>query len=568
MFTKAPAAFVRWGLLFTACSTLAACYGDSTGSLATRSGGADDPGGPAGSFDPPTGGVTANGCTPQMTSLFLRRLTNAEYQRTVHELLGVTLDSAVPLPDDINVLGFDNNAEGVHISAAHVEAYQLAAEKAAKDAMASSALRGKVLGCDPLASGCLEGFVDRFGRRAFRRPLTPEQSAELTALAKARTTSTDPYAGARVAVQAMLQSPYFLFRPELGAAVPGYPDIARLTGYELATRLAYLVWGTTPSDALLDAAERGELDTIAGIEQHVRAMLADPRAQVGIAAFAEQWLGLRNLLHATPDAAAYPKFSEALRGAMFEETKRLAEEHLTGTTTNVLGLLTSQHTYVNAALATHYGLPAPPSGQWARVELPATSERRGLLTHASFLTLTAPSPSTMPIHRGKYVREVVMCDAMPPPPADIPEVPAAVPGETERERLERHGADPACSGCHAKMDPIGFGLDRYDGIGQHRTTDASGKAIATDGEVVGLTSGKFNGPQELGALLAGAPQSQRCVAVHLFRYGMGRGERAADECAVQALVQDFPAGTVHFPTLVTQLATSDLYRFRTREVSP
>jgi len=362
-------------------------------------------------------------------------------------------------------------------------------------------------------------------------------------------------------VQTLLQAPSFLFRVEVGETDPARAGMARLTGYEVATRLSYLLWGTMPDDALLEAASSGALASAEGVETRALSMLADSgRAQPTIWSFTRQWLRIGSLGGVDRPAADYPLFSETVRLAMAEETRRVIEDHTTRPGVPLLGLLDAPTTFVDAALAPLYGVPAPSSG-WAQVTLPAEQGRRGILTHASVLTLTGSTGATAPILRGKYVRQVLLCDELPPPPPEVSALPAAQAGLSERERLAQHRSDPACSGCHALLEPLGFGLSRFDAIGRYRASDADGTAIDAQGVIEGLDDASFEGSEQLTARLRREPKVAECLSTHLVRFALGRKETESESCTIGQLGSVLSQGG-DYPALVRALVRSDAFRYR------
>lgn len=492
----------------------------------------------------------------------LRRLTSAEYLRTVRDLFGDVADPTGSFPADAIADGFDNNAEASTVSELHVAQYQAAAERVAAEVAGDAALRERLVGCDVVAEGraCVESFVPRLARLAHRRPASSEEIGALLAIVDATAGDPDPWIGVQLVIEAVLQSPSFLYRPEIGFA-DGGGDRLRLTGHELATRLAYFLWGTTPDDALLAAADRGELDDDEGAAAVAAGMLDDPRARDGVRRFLTQWVRLPQLDGVTRDPAEHPAFDDALRASMREETVRLLDEYAWSESESFLDVLTARHVWVDSRLASLYGVVAP-TDVWASVEAPAELERGGLLTTASVLTLTAKSASGIPIHRGKYVREVLLCETLPPPPPDIPAIPAPIPGESERDRLARHREDPACAGCHSKLDPLGFALARFDAIGARRATDASGAPISAEGSLSGWGAPEFEGALELAATLRGSPAVSRCVATHALRFALGRRETGGDACALAEIGGAFDASGQRLRALLLAIVRSDAFLYR------
>jgi len=493
---------------------------------------------------------------------FLRRLTNQEYQETAALLLGDGVDPvSADFPPDLSAKGFSNNSESIPISSLHVERYQQAAEQLAMQVVSDPARRAKVIGCDPASGGvtCLTSFITSFGQRMFRRPLRPEESQAFLALAQQASADPDPLAGARLVIEAALQSPSFLFRVEEGSPDPARPDRIKLSGFEIATRLSMLLLGHAPSDALLAAAAGGKLDTPDGISSQAESMIATGAAASAVRSFYTQWLHLQQLDGVQRDATKNPGWSEDLRAAMKEETTRFVEDFLWNKDADVLDLLSAKQTFVNSTMGKFYGVAA--SGDWSKVALPAT--RVGLLTQASILTITAKNEAATMIQRGKYVRDAVLCDPTPPPPPNVPPLMTET-GTSAQDQLNQHLKDPVCASCHKNLDPLGKGFARFDAIGAYRTTDANGVAIAQAGVLNGFDNPDFDGPIELASRLRQAPEVPACMVKQLFRYTFGRSEIEVDQCTLAALGAAFDGSKHSFEKLLVAVVGSEAFRYRSK----
>ncbi len=545
-------------LLLFACLALAACKSER-------------PPAPDTSVEPdPTDGGTTDGtsrpepCGPVLPGpQYSRRLTNIEYENSLQALTGGSSPLVSRLPQDgyAEEFSFNNHATVLRVSSSHAEVYALIAEQVAADVLASPTRRERVLGCS-LAKGpaCLESFIRGFGRRAWRRPLTEQEVGVLKTLT---TSEADPAVGASLALQAMLQSPHFLHRVEVGAPSQERPGLHKLSGYEVATRLSFLLLGHPPDDALLDQAARGALDTAEGVAAAAQGLLkASPqRARENVRTFYTQWLSLQKLDAVQRTPSRYPAWRPELRDAMREEVHRVFDHFIWDGERDMLDVLTARHTYVNPVLAEFYGLTPPSPNGWGELRLDEGTSRGGLFTLAGLLTVTADSEGVAPILRGKFVRTQLLCNPPPPVPDDVPELPEAVPGEPERQRLARHRREPACAGCHSRMDPIGFGLEQYDAIGAFRVKDSGGHTLTAEGSVAGMDPGDFRGPAELGKRLREAPQTSACVVKQAFRWATGRFEQESDTCMIDSLIQAFRASDHDLPELLVSLAASDAFRF-------
>ena len=511
-------------------------------------GGGSDDGGDTGESDDPD----EQACAPEIPTP-LRRLTAAEYVHSVEDLLGVDAgDVVAALPVDATVHGFSNNASVQSFLLAHARAYQDAAEAVA-DRFVANGLECTPAPGDP-SDPCLRGFIETFAGAAYRRP-PDEHSVDGLAELAASTESTEALAGVALVVRAVLQSPRFLFRVERG--IPD-GDRIRLDGWEIATRLSYLLWQTTPDPWLLQHAADGSLDTAEGVAMVAAQMLEQPAIDRSLAELSRGWLRLDLLDDASRPPGTYPQWSPALREAMRAEVAAMMRDAAVGPGT-LADLWTGRTAWVDAQLAELYDLPAPAGDGLQPVTLPDGDDRGGLLGTAAFLALTTPSDITSPVRRGMFVWDAILCTPLPPPPDDaVGELPPPGP-MTKAEALEQHRSDPACSVCHDLLDPIGLGLERYDALGRRRTLDEGGAPVEQVGAVPLDEPRSFGGAAELGAILGDLDQTRRCFATQVFRFSHGRTETPDDACTIHALRD---AGD-DFPALVRALVTSDAFRFRT-----
>jgi hypothetical protein len=417
-----------------------------------------------------------------------------------------------------------------------------------------------VLGCDPaVASDCLGGWVDAVGRRAYRRPLAAEERARYDGLIAL---GEDDPTRAKLVVQAMLQSPNFLYQLELELSDPVDGAIA-LAPNELAARLSFFLWSSVPDVELLDAAAAGALSDGAGLRAQAERMLADPRARSAIESFHVQWLAVDKLEVSLKDPAVYPLFDEDVRAAMIAETRRFASNVVFDGDAKLETLLTSSETWIDAPLFELYGLPAPVDHDPSEpVQLDAT-QRAGLLTQAGFLASHAHANESGPVQRGVVVLSNMLCSPPPPPPPGINVIPPDPdPDATPRELFEIHTADPTCSGCHNLIDGIGLGFEGYDGIGMYREVE-NGLPVDQSGEVIGTdVAGEFDGVVELANKLAQSEQVRECVATQWFRFALGRFEEAEDVCTLDELHATFAESDYDVRELLLALVQTDAFRYR------
>jgi len=490
----------------------------------------------------------------------LRRLTHSQYNHTVRDLLGDETRPADRFPKEDFVHGFTNQAEGQPVSPLLAEAYARAAERLARAAFRGGDSRGLVP-CRLDAAGCRGEFIRTFGRKAFRRPLDEVEVKRYVALFAQE---KDFLNGAQVVVETMLQSPHFLFHLAPGA-------------YGVASRLSYFLWDTLPDEGLFQATERGELDSPAGVERQVTRMLRDSRAQDALDEFLAQWMRFDRLRNAIRDRRLFPEFTAELVSGMTEETRRLFRA-LVWDDGDFREFFTASYSYLSPELAKLYGVP-PPREPWGRVEFAPDSERAGVLGQATFLALTSKPAETSPTERGLFVREHFLCQVVPPPPAGVNTTLPPVTDEkpmTTRQRLQIHLSNPACSGCHSLVDPVGFGFEKFDAVGKHREkqlvtifptfdeTSTKRKVqpteykldIEADGDVLGLKDGRFKSPRQLGEILAGEPGCQKCVVKMLFRWANGRPEEPEDQPLIEAALERFRQSGLKFRELVAATAVS------------
>ncbi|EYF07456.1 DUF1592 domain-containing protein [Chondromyces apiculatus] len=500
----------------------------------------------------------------------IRRMTRFEYNNTVRDLLGDDTQPARAFVPEEEVLGYNNQAAALGVTQSLAEQYMKAAERLAEQAVVD--LDTLMPGCDAEgedALSCVDGFVRGFGRRAFRRPLDAGEVARFTELFGWGREAYDAPTGIALVIQGMLQSPHFLYRVELGMPDPVEKDVVQLSHYEIASRLSYLLWSSMPDEALFDAAEAGQLGTPGEIRAMAERMLEDPRARPAVLEFHRQWLELKHVDLMTKDPGTYPAYEEGLRPLWLAETEAFVEHVVFDDPAGDLTtLLTAPYSFLNEDLAAFYGVPGPEGEAFTRVDLDP-AQRAGVLTHASVLATQAKPNQSSPIHRGKFVRERLLCDLVPPPPANLPiVVPEVQPGVSTRERFAQHRESLTCAGCHELMDPIGYTFEHYDGIGQWRDMD-QGQPVDATGEVKRThANGSFDGAIELAHHLAENEQVRQCVVSQWFRYGYGRAEKEEDHCSMVSLQQAFAESGYNIKALLVELTQTDAFRYRRQGGTP
>jgi len=497
----------------------------------------------------------------------LRRLTHSQYNHTVRDLLGDQTSPALQFPTEDFVNGFLNQSRGQSLSPLLIEAYSNAAEKLARSAFRGGDTHG-LISCKP-SPACGRQFVREFGRKAFRRPLDPVEQQRYESLF-----ARDPdfMKGAQLVVEAMLQSPNFLF----WLNTTSDPKL-KLKAWATASRLSYSVWDTMPDGELFAAAERGELATRRGVEKQVQRMLADPRAHESLDEFVSQWLRFDRLTTASKDRRKFPYFTRETANAMTTEARTFVSD-LVWNDGNFMDLFTANYGYVSPELARIYGVNAP-AKDFEKVAFPANSERAGILGQGLFLALTAKPDDSSPTARGLFVREQFLCQHVPDPPpgvnTNLPPVTEAKP-QTNRDRMSEHTTNASCATCHKLMDGVGFGLEKFDAVGarreqfelQFRQKPKDGKEededhplprrivalpLNTQAYVAGVPNSEFTSPAQLGAILATSSLCQECVVKQYFRFQAGRSDTLADQPLIRRATDDFRNSGFHFKALILSL---------------
>jgi len=407
-------------------------------------------------------------------------------------------------------------------------------------------------------------IVGAFAKRAYRRPVTQAEIDRLMQLFELADKQGETFeTSVRVALTAVLVSPHFLFRGEVQPD-PDNPGLVHpIDEFALASRLSYFLWSTMPDDELFAQAERKTLRK--NLEAEVQRLLKDSRAKALVSNFAGQWLQLRNLKWVAPDAKTFPAFDDALRDAMQQETE-LFFANVVREDRSVLEFLDASYTFLNERLARFYGIGEVNGDDFQRVSLKGT-RRGGLLTQASILTITSNPTRTSPVKRGKWVLENLLGAPPPPPPPDVPELKEG--GEltgTLRQRMELHRENPTCASCHARMDPIGFGLENFDGIGAWREKDGE-STIDPSGTLV--TGEAFKGASDLKAILWKSKRDDfvRCLSQKMLTYALGRGLEYYDKCAVDQIAKRLAKNRYRFSTLILEIVKSAPFQMRRGEAA-
>ena len=493
-----------------------------------------------------------------------RRMTRFEYNNTVRDLLGDTTQPANEFPADEVSGVFDNQSSALVVTELLASDYMTAAETLSTNAVKDI---DKLTGCDitkKSPSVCGNEFIATFGPKAFRHPITAAEKDLLTKVFDTALSKWDYPTAIRLVIQTALQSPHFLYRIEFGKPDPSQAGMMKLDGYEIASRLSYLFWGSMPDDALFAAAAKDELATPEQLAAQAKRLLADPRAKSVIDDFHTQWLGLGILDTTTKDPMYYPTFTPAMKATWEQETLSFVNHVIFDGEGDLVTLLTAPYTMANKDVAAYYGLKNGPAGSaFVKVDLDS-KQRAGFLTQPALMGAYGHADETAPVQRGRFVRERLLCEIVAPPPANVNAVPPAVnPNVTLRERFKQHETDPFCASCHHLMDPIGFGFEHYDSIGAWRSKEA-GKPVNAHGEIYDSedANGPFNGAIQLAARLSGSDEVRNCMVQQWFTYAQGRSETTSDSCSITELQSTFETGKYDIQTLLVALTQTDAFRYR------
>jgi hypothetical protein len=417
---------------------------------------------------------------------------------------------------------------------------------------------------------CAVRIVADLARRAFRRPISQRELDKYVALVRTASQQEGSFReGLAVGIQALLVSPDFLFRVERPLRASG-PRTARsveqITQRQLAARLSYFLWASTPDPELRRAADHGTLKDPNVLAAQVRRMLRDPKSQALAEHFAGQWLQVRALESMTRDRDRFPDFEDYLRLSMRRETEMFVE-HIVRDDRSILDFLDARYTFLNERLARHYGVAGVSGPEFRRVDLNG-SPRAGVLTHGSVLTVSSYATRTSPVLRGKWILETLLNTPPPEPPADVPNLDEAAINSAAamREQLEAHRKNPTCAACHRRMDPLGFGLENFDAVGAWRSHDTDRPIDASGVLPDGRT---FSGPDELRGILASDPQAfARALTARLLTYALGRGLEPYDAATVRQIASRLPHYDYKFSGLVLEIVNSVPFRSRRGAQAP
>jgi hypothetical protein len=530
--------------------------------VATGAGGTVGTAGTTGVADPfatacaASNGALNAGVTP------VRRLTRDQFNNTVRDLIGATGMPADALGLDEKIGPFASNA----IAPVDETLVQQHQEVAATLATAAKPRMTTISPCNlttDTGTTCATQFVTQFGQKAYRRPLTSAEVQTYVSLYTLGKTGLDAANGFRLVIEAMLQSPFFLYHHDVGSTGTPQAGTIKVTPFELASRLSYFIWNTMPDDTLFAVASNGTLADEAVLTAQVQRMLTSDKAAPTIALFHRQWLDVTELPEQVKSATVYPRYNAALGDAMMSELAMFTDHVVRKGDGLFKTLMTSNLAFPQGGLFGIYGVTQPSGFTVGSSVTLNASQRAGILTQAAFLTRWAHGDQTSPVHRGKLVRLNVLCGYVPPPPANAnTNPPPPTPTTSTRERFAQHDADPTCGNCHQLMDPIGLGFENFDGIGAWRTMDGLGAVDAT-GNIVAVgpdLAGTFNGAVELANKLASSQEVSNCFANQWFRFSMGRMESTNDACSIKGIRDAFRTSGGNIRELISRVVLSPAFR--------
>jgi hypothetical protein len=539
----------------------------------------DTPTGGEGETDDPTDGAPVScdeGSVPGTTPRLVR-LSHRQYDNTVRDLLQLSAEDepSSEFLSDPPVKGFDNNASALVVKDRLGRDYRRAAESLAEQVTTPDKL-ATLLPCTPEGDGsaCAGQFIAQFGRRAFRRPLTASETASYAGFYAQGSGLYEQGSGfeqgVRFVLEAMLQSPHFLYRIELSDSVESGIKIP-LSGPEVATRLSYMLWNSGPDEALLTAAESGDLATPEGVEAQARRLLADERARDPVADFHAQWLDLRKLTNLQKSTDVFPNYKPEMAPAMAEETQRFIQQVIFELDGDYAALMTAPFTYVNADLASIYGLQGI-GPDFTEVDLDPL-QRGGILTQPSMLATHAFPHLSSPIHRGAFMQTQILCNPPPPPPGDADFNLPPVEGEikTTRQQVEAHTESKEyCAGCHKNLvNPPGFAFENYDALGQWRTEENM-VPIDAASEFYGKYGTQFVFTDAIDMIdqIVASEEGPRCYLTQWFRYGFARGEQKVDACTLDELHTALADEGYNIQELLVAMTKTTAFRYRAVEEGP
>ncbi len=504
----------------------------------------------------------------------VRRISGDQYRNIIRDVFGPTIQFGGHFEPALKINGLAAaGSSSIGVSPAGMEQYDAMA-RAIAGQVTDEAHRGQMIPCVPAKTDaadddCARRFLGDVGQLLYRRPLARETlDAHVNAAHVAAESVKDFYRGLSLSLSAMLSSPQFLFQDAELERDPDTKGGYRIDGYSKASELSFFLWNSGPDLALLTAAAKGELETSKGLKRQVERMMASPRLEAGVRAFFIDNFAFDEFGELTKDVVLFPKFSAQATNDAQEQTLKTIVQILLKDKGDYRDLFTTRKTFLTPELASIYRVPVPDAqvtggaDGWVPYEFPASDPRAGILTHISFVALHSPAGRGSPTLRGKAVREVILCQKVPPPPGNVAfnivQDTSNPVFKTARERLTAHRENPVCAGCHRITDPMGLALENFDGAGEFRTTE-NGKVIDTSGDLDGI---KFTDSAGLGQAIAANKATTSCLVNRLASYAVGRKPAAEETPWVNYLQQKFIDNGYRFPDLMRDIALSDSFYAR------
>jgi len=498
-----------------------------------------------------------------------RRLNQAQYARSIEQIFGNGLKVPGRFDPPVRTHGLMAIGDGtVTVTPSGIEQYELRAREISAQVLAPER-RAAVLGCAPQSAqqfdqSCASGFLSKYGRLLYRRPLSASELASVLTLSKAAAEQGhDFYKGLEIGLSRLLASPKFIFRIEMSEPGQNNPAARQLDDYSLAARISFLLWDAPADDALLDAAARGDLRDSGKLAAQVDRMIASPHFEQGVRSFFSDMFGFEQFDGLTKDQAIYPKFSDAMAKDAKEQMLRTLVDLLLTDKGDYRDIFTTRKTFLTRNLAALYKVPVEEGGVegWVPYSFGPNEKRAGVLSLAGFLMLDPTHEGrSSPTIRGKTVRELFLCEPVPVPPPNVNFAAVQNTGDlvhrTARDRLSVHQENPACSGCHAITDPIGLAMENYDSIGTFRTHE-NGALIDASGSFDGTS---YNDGLSLQRLLRDSPSAPACVTQRAFEYGVGRPLTSSEQKWLEYSVERFAADRYQLPALMRRIAISPAFR--------
>jgi hypothetical protein len=494
----------------------------------------------------------------------MRRLTDEQYRNSIADVFGASIKIGGKLDPLMRTGGLIAlGARSAPITPSGLQMIDQLA-RAISDQVVDAAHRDILVGCAPAQAAafdeaCATQFFARTGRMLYRRPLSDTELKARVAAARAATENLgDFYTGLSASLSGMLVSPSFLFVVDSTESDPANAGALRLDAFAKASRLSFFLWNTTPDDKLLAAAESGALNKVDGLKKQIDRMLASPRLDGGVRGFFADALALDKFDTLEKDSVIYPAFNLAVAEDAREQTLRTISDVLISRGEDYRNIFTTRHTYMSSALARVYRVNIPKTGQWVSYEYPAGDPRVGVQSQISFTALNSHPGRSSPTLRGKAVRELLLCQKIPDPPADVDFTKFNDPNspiKTARDRLSAHTSQPACAGCHKLTDPLGLGFEKFDGAGQQRTVEQD-TVIDPTGDLDGI---KFQDTAGLGAALHDNPAATSCLVTQLYAYGIGRVPSKPEQPMVAYLQERFTADGYKYTALLKNIVQSDAF---------